>query len=570
MIQLRPYQEEALQAVLDGEAKGIKRQLIVLPTGAGKTVIFSHLPKIRKDSLPMLVLAHREELLVQAKDKILQSNPELRVEIEQGQNYAERSGVDVVVASVPTLGRSSSNRITSFDPAYFRSIVVDEAHHAAASSYGNVLSYFHPDLLLGVTATPKRGDNVRLTDVFDDVVYYKTIPDLITSGYLSNLVGYRIKTETDISGIGTQNGDYIVSELSEAINSPERNALVLRSYKELCEVDGRKALIFAADIAHAEAILQTFREANVKCAAVFGHTPSDERKSVLAGLSDGRIQVVVNVGVLTEGFDEPSIGAIILARPTRSPLLYTQIVGRGTRLFEGKSNCLIIDVADIVGGKKPQGLPTLMGLPPDFDLNGEDLVETAKKFEALKAKSPSEASRVRSLADIDLAWERIDLFMPPPRSKTVEEFSRLVWAETSDNSFYLNISGQERLHIEQRTLGDYRCSLSRLGTDGTAEGYKTLGDVESIREAFSRCDRWLQSNRSEHLALLESAAIWRADPPSDKQLKILRKYGIPLTEDLTKGQASQIIDKLFAENPKPKRSAAQEYMIRKKKMGGSW
>ncbi len=165
-LTLRPYQQEALDSINAFYDKGINRQLVVLPTGAGKTVIFSHLPLIKPDSLPMLVLAHRAELLYQAKEKISWSNPELDIQIEQADNIAGHC--DVVVASVPTLGRVESDRILKYPKDYFNSIVIDEAHHAAAPSYRRILDYFNCPFILGVTATPQRSDNTRLTDVFQE------------------------------------------------------------------------------------------------------------------------------------------------------------------------------------------------------------------------------------------------------------------------------------------------------------------------------------------------------------------------------------------------------------------
>jgi len=216
-IKLRPYQTEALESIQLHLDKGVKKQLVVLPTGSGKTVIFSNIPQTIKDSLPMLVLAHRGELLTQAKEKILWSNPHLDVQIEKAEDTAELC--DVVVASVPTLGRADSERIKKYPKDYFKTIIVDEAHHAAAETYRRILDYFQPTFLLGVTATPQRSDSVRLTDVFDEITYYKTIQDLIKEGYLCRLIGYRIQTDTDISEVETSHGDYIASQLEETINT---------------------------------------------------------------------------------------------------------------------------------------------------------------------------------------------------------------------------------------------------------------------------------------------------------------------------------------------------------------
>ena len=186
------------------------------------------IPLVRKNSLPMLVLAHREELLHQAKSKIEASNPNLVVQIEQAQNYADQ--VDVIVASVATLGRNNSERIKRFPQNYFKSIIIDEAHHAAAPSYRRIVDYFQNDFTLGVTATPQRSDSTRLIDVFQEIVYYKTIQDLIEQGYLTRLIGYRIKTNTDLTHIEVNDGDFAQSQLENAVNNPYRNALILTSY----------------------------------------------------------------------------------------------------------------------------------------------------------------------------------------------------------------------------------------------------------------------------------------------------------------------------------------------------
>lgn len=543
-IVLRPYQQEALDAIVSAQANGTNRQLVVLPTGAGKTVIFSHMPKIKPDCLPMLVLAHREELLDQARNKILASNPDLNVEIEQASRHAGH--VDVVVASVATLGRNNTPRINDYPQDYFKSIVIDEAHHAAAPSYRRIIDYFNPDFLLGVTATPQRSDSTRLIDVFQEIVYYKSIQDLIEDGWLCPLVGYRVKTNTDISEVEITNGDYSQNQLEDAINNPERNAHIVASYNNLA--NSKKAIVFASGVRHAEDLAISFGQASVETAVILGTTPSDERKSILSKFSTGEIKVIVNVGVLTEGFDEPSVEAIILAKPTRSALLYTQIVGRGTRLNEGKPHCIIIDIADATKGKKPIGLPTLLGLPPEFDLQGESLTDIAKKFEELENYCPGEAVRVLNPDDIDLAYTRINLFMPPPPNPVVQEYSKLVWAEIGEDEYHLGLNNNESMRIKCDTLGVWRVTIHDLHTKQVT----LLGSSDDIRDAFARTDKWIQNNRASSMTLLDSSATWRSDGPTDPQKKVLKRIGIPITADLTKGMASQIISRYYEDNPKPK------------------
>jgi ATP-dependent helicase IRC3 len=542
-ITLRPYQQEALEAVNNFYDKGVKRQLVVLPTGAGKTVIFSHLPQVKTDSLPMLVLAHRAELLHQAKEKIGWSNPSLSIEIEQGENHAGHS--DVVVASVPTLGRAESERILKYPKDYFKSIVIDEAHHAAAPSYRRILDYFESDFTLGVTATPQRSDNIRLTDVFDEIVYYKTIQDLIEQGYLSSLVGYRIKTDTDISNVATNEGDYIASQLEEAIDNPVRNAIIVNSYHNL--VPDTKAIVFCAGVKHANNLAASFRQAKVRTEVILGDTSSEDRQEILQRFSTGETMVLVNVGVLTEGFDEPSVQTIILARPTRSTLLYTQIVGRGTRLYEGKKHCTVLDFADTTKGKKPIGLPSLLGLPPEFDLQGQDLVEVAKEYKELEEYCPGEAVRVLEPGDIQVAYKRINLFMPPPPNEFVQQYSRFVWAEVAENDFHLGIDNSNSFRIYVDALGRWVAEHHQR----TSEKMEVtiLGYPEDMRDAFVRSDKWIMARYDTKL--IDSQEAWRSDGPTDAQKKLLKRIGVPLTADMTKGTASQIISKYYEANPKP-------------------
>ena len=544
-IALRPYQEEALSSISTNLENGINKQLVVLPTGAGKTVIFSHLPKVLSTSLPMLVLAHRGELLTQAQEKILWSNPQLDVQIEKAELHADMC--DVVVASVPTLGRAESERILKYPKDYFKSIVIDEAPHAAAPTYRRIIDYFNYDLLLGVTATPQRSDSVRLTDVFQEIVYYKTIQDLIQDGYLCRLVGYRVKTDTDISEVETNNGDYIASQLEEAINTPIRNASVVAAYLQIAPE--KKAIVFASGVQHANDLALSFRQ-KVTTEVLLGTTSEEDRLDILHRFKTGETKVLVNVGVLTEGFDEPSVEAIILARPTRSSLLYTQIVGRGTRLFEGKQHCIIIDIADTTKGKKPLGLPTLLGLPPEFDLQGQDLLEVANEYKKLEQFCPGEAVRVLNPDDIDLAYKRIDLFMPPPPNEIVLQYSAFVWAEVGENDFHLGINNGESLRIYIDPLGRWTVELTQANSSSSKT--TILGHVEDIREAFVRSDKWVMNNRSTSITLIDSTAAWRSDGPTDAQKKLLKRIGVPVTSDMTKGTASQIISKYYEANPKPK------------------
>jgi ATP-dependent helicase IRC3 len=538
-VELRYYQEDALAAIKAAEERGVRKGLIVLPTGSGKTIIFSHIPdRLGEDSTPMLILAHREELLNQAKEKLQWANPHLDVAIEQGQNYAGH--VDVVVASVPTLGRNGSPRLDGFPRDYFKTVVVDEAHHAAAPTYRRVLDHFDSALLVGVTATPKRGDNVGLAEVFEEIIYSRSLEDMIREGFLCDLAGYRYNSSVDLSQVKIVRGDYAEGELAKAVNTDARNEAVVESYLKYGVEDGRKALVFCVDVAHAKDMAESFRDAGIEAHAIWGAMPHDERRKTMEAHDRGDFPVLTNCQIATEGYDSPSIDMVIMARPTQSTSLYAQCVGRGTRLHPGKANCLVIDVADVSKTRRPVSLPSLLGLPSEFGLEGKTVTEAADKFRALADTSAYVTQYVKSFSDIDGAWEKINLFTPPPLNPELLEYSNLIWMEMGEDHYVLNFDRGDSITIKSDALGMWYVN----------QGEECLGYGEEMGNAFRFADSWAKEHKQDKLGFLKADAAWRGDPPSEKQIRILRKNGIPW-EHLSKGQASQVIDKIFAANPRP-------------------
>jgi superfamily II DNA or RNA helicase len=346
-LDLRGYQKEAIQAIRTRYQQGAHRQLLVLPTGTGKTVVFAELA--RQLDRPTLILAHREELLTQAREKFEIIWPGVRI----GTVMAEVNELDadVVVASVPTLSRPQ--RLNQVPVGRFGLVVVDEAHHVMAPTYRAIVDYLglmadEPPgkaLLLGVTATPMRHDKQGLARVFQEVVFERSIREMVQSGHLANLKGVRVTTSVDLSGVKSADGDFVEQDLAAVINTDNRNQLIVQAYQE--KAAGRKALAFTASVAHAKDLADAFMVAGIPAAAVYGEMPEADRREVLQAFRRGEIQVVTNKNVLTEGYDEPSVTCLLMARPTQSSGLYLQMLGRGTRLFFGKQDCLVLDVADI-------------------------------------------------------------------------------------------------------------------------------------------------------------------------------------------------------------------------------
>lgn len=368
---LRPYQREAVRAVLSARRAGTRRMVVCLPTGAGKTVIFSHLARLARRQV--LVLAHREELVEQARAKIERAlRGEAVVSVERG---AARASEDakVLVCSIRSLHEERLARVLRGRDLGL--VVYDECHHAAAKDNLRVLTALGAfdqgwtGTLLGFTATTARGDGKGLDAVFERIVFTKTLPEMIDEGYLAPLRGYRVSTRADLTRLSGGGLDFDEAELAEAVDVEERNALVARSIQELAR--DRRTIAFTVTVGHAMNLARALNAVGVPAGIVHGAMKSEARARALADFREGRLQALTNVGVLTEGFDDPGVSCVAMARPTRSDGLYAQCVGRGTRLAPGKKDCLILDFVDL-SSLDLCTLPSLFGAPRDLDLRGED------------------------------------------------------------------------------------------------------------------------------------------------------------------------------------------------------
>lgn len=538
---LRPYQAECLESIRGAYRSGIRRQLVCLPTGTGKTVVFAQLPVYFRMRNRMVVLAHRDELLTQARDKILGANPELPVGIERAEDHAPEDA-RVVIASVATLGRSDGTRLKRFNPELYKIIVVDEAHHCVAPTYKRILEYFGvlnsgtDKLLLGVTATPKRGDQVGLGQVFEKIVYSRALPDMIAAGFLCPIEGYRVTTDLDLSRVRTQHGDFVVSDLARAVNEDARNAILVKVYRELAA--GRRTLVFCVDVLHAQAVAMQFASAGISSQAVWGGMPLSERRQAILDFAEGKVQVLTNCNVLTEGFDEPKIECIIMARPTQSGLLYTQMIGRGTRLAPGKSALRVIDIVDNSRKHKLASLPTLFGLPGDFDLKGKGALSVCRQIEGAVARYPFlNFANIRSPEDLKVMIEKVNL-IEPSLAPEVEAHARCTWVKMPDESYRLHLGRDEWLVIDRNLLGIFEIQL--MGGAASAQGAK-IGDTGKLPDAFQSAESFVRKKRPEVLKLVGRNMKWRHEPATEKQVESLKRMRIPLKPNLTRGEASMLI-----------------------------
>lgn len=337
-MELRPYQQEARTAVESQWEQGNDRTLLVLPTGCGKTIVFAKISEDRvRQGDRVLILAHRGELLDQAADKIKTATGLIcsTEKAEQSCLDSQSQWFRITVGSVQSLMRQS--RLDRFDPDYFQTIIIDEAHHAVSDSYQRVLDYFSGAKVLGVTATPDRGDMRELGSVFDSLAYEYTLPRAIKEGYLSPIKAVTIPLKLDLSGVGIQSGDFKPGDLDTALDPYLYQ--IAEEMKKYC--GNRKTVVFLPLIKTSQKFRDILNEAGFHAAEVNGN--SEDRAEILEDFDKGRYNVLCNSMLLTEGWDCPSVDCVIVLRPTKVRSLYCQMVGRGTRLCEGKDHLLLLD-----------------------------------------------------------------------------------------------------------------------------------------------------------------------------------------------------------------------------------
>ncbi len=334
-MELRPYQQEAKDRIFEEWDSGHNKTLLVLPTGCGKTIVFA---KVTEECVRIggrvLILAHRGELLEQAEDKIFKVTG-LRCAVEKAEESCAGSWYRIVVGSVQTLMREK--RLARFSPDFFDYIIIDEAHHALSDSYQKIINHFSGAKLLGVTATPDRGDMKNLGQVFESLAYEYTLVRAIKEHYLSRIKAITIPLKLDLSNVSTQAGDFKASDIDTALDP----YLFQIADEMLKYCSDRKTVVFLPLVKTSQKFRDILCKKGFSAAEVNGD--SKDRAEVLADFDSGKYNVLCNSMLLTEGWDCPSVDCIIVLRPTKVRSLYCQMVGRGTRLCEGKEELLLLD-----------------------------------------------------------------------------------------------------------------------------------------------------------------------------------------------------------------------------------
>ncbi len=496
-MDLRPYQKECIETIL---AQPPGSYLTQMATGLGKTVTFANIPRQGR----VLILSHREELVEQPRKYY-----DCSYGIERG---AEKShGEEVVSASVQSLVR----RLDRFEPDEFDMIITDECHHAAAGSYRKIYEHFTPRLHIGFTATPNRGDKVRLDGIFEKIIFQRDLRWAIRNGYLTDIHCLRVDIGYDLTRVRTRMGDYAPGELEEAMEGTAD--AIAQAYKDLAK---GPTLIFAVSVAQANEIASRIPGA----VAVTGKT--QDRAAIIRDFTDGKIPCIVNVMVFTEGTDIPRVETVIVARPTQSEALYTQMVGRGLRLYPGKEKLILIDCVGVTGRASLCTAPSLLGLDvsdiprrKQSELQG-DLFDLPTKA---AAATDTPESWIRNVEVVDLWAQEMQY-----------EMHDVAWFKMPDGSMVLSLPEKRKMVLP--------CPDSL--------GMVTLknGERVTMQEALDKAFRFLEERFQESRYIWDRTIIdrWGKAPATEKQLNVIKKRckGFD-TAGLTKGQASLILNRIM-------------------------
>lgn len=526
-VELRPYQNMAIEAAL---AAPMQRQLIVLSTGLGKTITGLALAKKRGGRA--LWLAHTEELIAQPERACNLVWPE----VTRGIVKAERNEYmrHIVFASIQTAQREE--RAARLVQQGFEFVVVDEAHHSLSAGYRYLLDQLGcfkagGPQLLGLTATPERGDNGALDEIYEGIVFQMGIKSAIDGGYLvpPHVVERRINV--DLDAISTSRGDYGQTQLSKALLQAGIVGEIVAGYEEHM-ARRRKALIFVVSVEQAQLVSAALCERGYRFAAISGETPKEDRKRMLAQLKSGELEGLVNCMVLTEGFDEPSVDGVIIARPTQSKPLMIQIVGRGLRLYPNKTDCLVLDMVGVSKRNTMVQAAVLFG-------------ETEEADEERTVQKPG------------------DMFVDPEAYWLARLQAQIGGVKGAPRS---------KLHWVPDGAGGWLLPAAEFGTVRmlAREGEVWLVDVVGCREGPSMqqlSDAEVDMGTAQALAedyvrrvsrtLTARKARWREGSASEKQVAFLKRAGIENAEGLSKGTAADLMTQEIAKREAEPASSKQ-------------
>jgi superfamily II DNA or RNA helicase len=525
-MRLRPYQDEAIASVRGLHAEeGDQRLLVVMATGTGKTVVFSELAKrIAEEAhhpARVVILAHRDELIDQAVDKLRQVWPEAQVGIVKAEK--DQAACQVVVASIQTLHREKRRkRYLSYGRPDL--IVVDEAHHAGARSYMETLAALGAftkggPLCVGFTATPNAKDR-DLAAAFPKVAYNYPMDVAVDDGYLCDVAGLQVEVEgLDLTKVERRQGDYRAEQLGEAMMEAHSDQVVALVYQE--HAKGRRAICFVPLVSIAHDTAEACRQAGLRAVAISGDTPKPERQAVYRQLRNGELDVVANAMLLTEGFDEPSVDCVIVARPTQSRSLYVQMVGRGTRLHPGKDDCLVIDLTGVSRKHSLVGIGDLLGVPANRLTGRVSLRQERQRVaEERAAKAKDEQTRLELQV----------------HARKVALLAKMQWVQVP-RGYAMSLPDGNLLAMMQVDRDDP--DSWRVGVIVKGGHNLRLASGMNLEYAQGMAEDYARSQGAGRLRAKEAG--WRGKAPNAGALGKAKALGVEVPKGATAGEVSDLI-----------------------------
>ncbi len=500
----RDYQQECLNII---KLKPHGKYLIVMGTGLGKSFTFSQI-SFKKH---MLILSHREELVNQPRKYF-----DCTYGVEMGKYTS--NGEKVISACVPSLIK----RLEKFPRDYFDVIITDEAHHSPCASYQKIYEYFQYDYHFGLTATPNRADNVRLNNIFDEIIFNRDLKWGIQNKYLSDIYAMRFYMDYDLSRVKTSNGDYQINQLEKAVNTTENAAAIAEIYNKYAI---GSTLIFGVSVAHCEEIGRHIEDSVIITAK------TKNRSEIIDRFTSGEIKCLVNCMIFTEGTDIPRVNTLIIARPTKNISLYTQMVGRGLRLYPGKENLRLIDCCG-VSGMNLCTAPSLLGCEM-YDIGNKKTPGRDELIEGNLFDLPEKIKEAENTPDYwKINYKIVDL-----------------WAKGQ---------GYNTHNINFRKLSNGDLTLELPNVEFTINAPDELGQTWyhnkklPMQQVLDYCYTYLLSKQQEATALwdLSICKKWGKQPITQKQKNIIKRFLPDYNLNITSLEASQIISKLLGRKKK--------------------
>jgi len=478
-----------------------------------------------------LVLAHRYELIDQwlgCEDKpaLRQQFPNLCIEPETAE-HKSWPDADIVVGMVQTVVNPRRLAHKKFDVIY-----IDECHHAIKDSqYDRVVNRFNPEVVIGMTATPKRLDRKALHSkkgaLIQEVVYIYTLKEAHKDGWVCSMP-YHVVQGVDIGSVRVSAGELNEKDLAFKVDSLKRTEAALDKWEKVAQ--DRKSIGFCVNVAHAIHTCEAWNIAGYCAEYIHGAMDKDTRKAIIERFRSGVTQCLFNCQIATEGFDVPDIGCVLMLRPTLSWSLYCQMFGRGTRVCVGKQDCIVIDVADIAGNLSPITMPQILDLPYNIDLQGEDVFKAAAEADKIAASIKSKPPR--TYQELQIMSQQIDILSALQTPEEIMGFTNIKWLRTEAG--YVLYVNKGRLELTEDALGDWHFK----GMENNE--FKVGGD---LKDAFTQADRYIRGAYPEQVNLLDRRVNWNRTKASEKQIALLRRMKIPehVIAELDKGKAAGII-----------------------------